>query len=189
MSRVPELERYQLSKRQTAVYDEILASRGSLDGPFRAWLHSPELADRAQKLGEVVRFQTSLPERLSELAILVTARFYDAQIEWSIHEPIARRAGVPQRTIEALRSRREPNFDSPDDEAIYHYVDELLTKRFVADKRFAAVQERIGARGITELTILVGYYSLVAMSLNALEVAVPVGLKPLLPDAPAPSAS
>ena len=103
MSRIPELERYRLSPEQTKVYDAILASRGSLHGPFRVWLHSPELAQRAQQLGEHVRFRTTLPDRIRELAILVTARFWDAQIEWSIHEPEGREAGRPPGSFPSRR--------------------------------------------------------------------------------------
>ena len=180
MSRIPELERHQLSPEQTKVYDAILASRGSLNGPFRVWLHSPELAQRAQQLGEHARFHTTLPPRLRELAILVTARFWDAQIEWSMHEPAAREAGIPRAVIEAINRRRTPEFDRSDEESVYHYTMELLRDHFVNDAVFAAAAEHAGARGMTELTIVIGYYSMVAMSLNAFQVPLPPGLRPLL---------
>jgi 4-carboxymuconolactone decarboxylase len=183
VSRIPELERYQLSPEQTKVYDAILASRGSLNGPFRVWLHSPELAQRAQQLGEQARFRTTLPPRLRELAILVTARFWDAQLEWSIHEPTGREAGIPRAIIEDIKRRRTPEFDKRDDQAIYEYTFGLLRDHFVDDDVFAAATEHVGSRGITELTILIGYYSLVALSLNAFQVAVPPDMKPLLHDA------
>ena len=182
MSRIPELERYQLSPEQTKVYDAILASRGSLHGPFRVWLHSPELAQRAQQLGEHARFKTTLPPRLRELAILVTARFWDAQIEWSVHEPAGREAGIPRAVIEDIKRRRTPEFREPDEESVYEYTFELLRDHFVADDVFSAVAEHLGPRGVTELTILIGYYSLVALSLNAFSIPVPPNLRPLLGD-------
>ena len=182
MSRIPELERYQLSPEQTKVYDAILASRGSLHGPFRVWLHSPALAQRAQELGEQARFRTTLPPRLRELAILVTARFWDAQIEWSLHEPAAREAGIPRAVIEDIKRRRTPEFEHDDEECVYSYSMELLRDHFVNDAVFSAVAEHIGPRGMTELTIVIGYYSLVAMSLNAFEIPVPPDLRPLLSD-------
>lgn len=182
MSRIPELERYQLSPEQTKVYDAILASRGSLHGPFRVWLHSPELAQRAQQLGEQVRFRTTLPPRLRELAILVTARFWDAQIEWSIHEPAGREAGLPRSVIEDIKRRRTPEFDQRDEESIYRYTSALLRDHFVDDDVYAAASEQLGPRGMTELTILIGYYTLVALSLNAFRIPVPRELRPLLSD-------
>lgn len=184
MSRIPELERYQLSPEQTKVYDAILASRGSLHGPFRVWLHSPELAQRAQHLGEQVRFRTVLAPRLRELAILVTARFWNAQLEWSIHEPAGREAGIPRAAIEDIKRRRAPRFDHRDEEAVYRYTIDLLRDHFVGDDVFAKTAEQVGTRGITELTILIGYYSLVAISLNAFQVRMPAGMRALLPDAP-----
>lgn len=170
MSRIPELERYQLSPEQTKVYDAILASRGSLQGPFRVWLHSPELAERAQRLGEHARFRTTLPPRLRELAILVTARFWDAEIEWSIHEPAGREAGIPRAAIEELKRHRTPEFEEPDEESVYNYTLELLRDHFVPDEVFKAASDHLGPRGVTELTILIGYYSLVALSLNAFQI-------------------
>jgi len=182
VSRIPELERYQLSPEQTKVYDAILASRGSLHGPFRVWLHSPELAQRAQQLGEHARFKTTLPPRLRELAILVTARFWDAQIEWSLHEPFGREAGIARTVIEDIKGRRTPELTEPDEESVYNYTFELLRDHFVADGVFAAAAEHLGPRGVTELTILIGYYSLVALSLNAFSIPVPPDLRPLLTD-------
>ena len=182
MSRIPELERYQLSPEQTKVYDAILASRGSLHGPFRVWLHSPELAQRAQQLGEHARFHTTLPPRIRELAILVTARFWDAQIEWSIHEPAGREAGIPRAVIEDIKRRRTPEFERRDEESVYNYTFELLRDHFVEDDVFSATAEHLGSRGVTELTIVIGYYSLVALSLNAFRIPVPPNLRPLLSD-------
>ena len=182
MSRIPELERYQLSPEQTKVYDAILASRGSLHGPFRAWLHSPELAQRAQRLGEQVRFRTTLSPRLKELAILVTARFWDAQIEWSLHEPLARESGIPRSIIDDIKRRRAPAFELRDDEAVYNYTLELLRDHFVEDEVYEAAAEHVGPRGMTELTVLIGYYTMVALSLNAFAIPVPSDLRPLLTD-------
>lgn len=184
MSRIPQLERYQLSPEQTKVYDAILASRGSLHGPFRMWLHSPEVAQRAQRLGEQVRFRTILPPRLRELAILVTARFWDAQLEWSIHEPAGREVGIPRSVIEDVKRRRTPDFEQHDEEAVYRYTLDLLRDHFVDDDIFAQAFEHLGTRGMTELTVLIGYYTLVALSLNAFRVPVPEGMKALMPESP-----
>ncbi len=182
MSRIPELERHQLSPEQTKVYDAVLASRGSLHGPFRVWLHSPKFAERAQKLGELARYQTSFDRRLSELAILVTARFWDSQLEWSIHETPALEAGLSADTIDSIRRRETPSFQLSDESAVYLYTHELLHEHFVSDKVFADTLQHIGQRSITELTILIGYYTLVAFSLNAFQIEPPDDVEPRLPD-------
>lgn len=172
VSRIPELERYQLSPEQTKVYDAILASRGSLAGPFRVWLHSPELAHRAQHLGEHARFHTIISPKLQELAILVTARFWDAELEWSLHEPAAREAGIARSIIDAIERRREPEFESEDEESVYTYTLTLLHDHEVSDDVFAAATTHLGHRGITELTMVIGYYSLVALTLKAFSLEV-----------------
>ena len=185
MTRISETDRSALTPEQAEVYDAIVSSRGAIAGPFQVWLETPELADRAQSLGEEVRFRTSLDRRLSELAILVTARFWNTQFEWTVHEPLARDAGVGRKVIEAIRSRRAPEFDRRDEESVYRYATQLLEKRFVEDSVFAAARDELGTRGVTELTLLLGYYTLVSFSLNAFEVPLPRGMEALLTDAPA----
>ena len=184
MSRIPELKREELNEAQSRVYDAVMASRGNISGPFRIWLHSPEFSDRAQRLGEFARYRTTLGPRLSELAILVTARFWDCQVEWSLHEPFARQGGLDDGVIAAVRDRRAPAFQAEDERAVYGFCTELLAKRFVRDETFNVVVSHVGAQGAVELTGLVGYYSLVAMTLNAFEVPLPGGATPLMADCP-----
>jgi len=184
MSRIPELEQDQLDEDQKKIYETILASRGSIAGPFRIWLHSPDLADRAQSLGEFLRYQTRLEPRLSELAILTLARFWDCQVEWSIHEGFARESGLEQKIIDALRASKAPAFDRRDEEAVYNFATELLRDRFVRESTFEFALAHLEKRGLVELTALLGYYAMVAMTLNAFQVSLPAGTSPLLPDAP-----
>ena len=94
MSRLPEFDEARFDARQKTIYDEIIAARGHLGGPFKIWLYSPELADRNQRLGAFLRYHTSLETRLSELAILVVGRHFDCQVEWTLHEGFAREAGL-----------------------------------------------------------------------------------------------
>ena len=184
MGRVPELKKEELNEEQLRVYNAVLASRGSMTGPFRSWLHSPELADRAQRLGAFVRYQTVLDPRLSELAILVTARFWDCQVEWSTHEGVALESGLGKDVIDAVRTREAPEFRNPDEKAVYDFATQLLRERFVEDRTFNAVLEQVGTQGVIELTALFGYYTLVAMTLNVFQVEAPPDLEPLLPDCP-----
>lgn len=184
MARPSQLKRDELNEEQARIYDAILETRGSIAGPFGIWLHSPELADRAQSLGEFVRYRTCLEPRLSELAILVTARFWDCQVEWSLHEPFAVESGLSEEVIEAVRHGRDPRFAREDERAVFDYVSELLRKHVVPEGAFNAAREALGKTGVVELTGIVGYYSLVAQTLNAFQVPVPKGCAPTLVDCP-----
>ena len=184
MSRLPELQEEELTQPQREIYRRIVASRGSITGPFRIWLHSPELADRAQSLGEFVRYRTALEPRLSELAILVVARAWDCQVEWSIHEGFARESGLAQDAIDAVRSGNRPDSGNGDELAVYDFVQELLRDRFVSEATFGRAVGLLGEKGVVELTGLIGYYAMVAMTLNAFQVCLPEGHDPLLTDCP-----
>ncbi|GIT24472.1 MAG: hypothetical protein CM1200mP41_05160 [Gammaproteobacteria bacterium] len=132
MPRIPELNPAEMDTAQKAVYDSILAGpRGSARGPFHAWLHSPELADRAQHLGAFCRYSTSLPPALSELAILVVARHWRSQFEWYAHAPMAFEAGISAAVIEAIRCHQEPDLVEPDQRVVYAFVGQLLRDRTV----------------------------------------------------------
>ena len=176
MSRLSPLEPERMAPEQRAVYDRIVASRGSPAGPFIAWLTSPELADRAQALGEFARYLTVLGPRLSELAILCVARHSDCPVEWAIHEPFAREAGVPDSVIEALRRRQEPALDDAVDRAAYAFTMELLQRRDVGDATWRRARSVLDERALVELTGLVGYYVLVAMTLNTFRTPLPEGM-------------
>ena len=184
MRRLKPLQPTDLNDEQLRIHDDIVASRGNIDGPFLIWLHSPDLADRAQKLGEYVRYRSSLAARLSELAILVTARFWDCQLEWTLHEPFAVEAGLSETIIDAIRHSQYPEFDRQDERGVYDYTSELLYNRFVQDRTFNAARDELGATGVVDLTGLIGYYSSVAMTINTCQLAIPEGREPTLVDCP-----
>ncbi len=176
MARLQPLSPEEMTEAQRRVVDDILAGpRGGLRGPFLAWLRSPELADRGQKLGEFVRYNTSLEPRLSELAILVTARHWSAQYEWYAHAPIAREAGLPDAVIEAVRTGAQPQFEDQDEAMIYEFCSEYYANHRVDDARYHAIVNRFGEIGAVELVGIMGYYGLVAMTLNVFEMALPEG--------------
>lgn len=173
-----------MTPEQKSVFEEIVSGpRGTLVGPLRAALHNPALADRWQKLGRVLRFETSIPKALNELAILVTARRWNSDLEWAIHAGDARRAGLQEGYIEALRDSIAPDFgaDEPARE-IYAYARELLVNGTVAASTHAAVTTRWNEVGVVELTATIGYYSMVAMTLNAHGVPLPEGVTEPLPE-------
>jgi 4-carboxymuconolactone decarboxylase len=171
--RLSEFDRSAATAEQLAVLDEILSGpRGSLEGPFLAWIRSPELATHAQRLGAFCRYRTGLPTRLSELAILVTAAHWRAQAEWQIHHPIALDAGLPADVADALLAGRRPAFDDPDDELIYAFATELYETRRVGAATYEQAIARFGDETVTNLVALLGYYALVAMTLNVFEMRV-----------------
>lgn len=172
MSRLPRVTAP--TAEQQAMLDSLSAGPRQLAdpqvGPFGAWLHSPTLGDKAQALGAVLRYGTSLEPRLSELAILVTARHWMAQFEWTAHAPIALRQGVTQAVIDALRVGAVPVFEKADEASLYAFADNLLRHRRVSQPVYDAAREQFGDAGVVELVGIVGYYSLVALTLNAFDV-------------------
>jgi 4-carboxymuconolactone decarboxylase len=163
---------------QRALRDAIASGpRGkfSAAGPFGAWLHAPDFGLLAQKLGVHCRYRTSLPPRLSEFAILVTARLWRAQYEWSAHAAIAESAGVTPRAIRDLRVGRTPRTAPKDERAVYQFVQELYRTRRVSSKTYARVSALLGEAAVVELVGILGYYALVAMTLNVFRVPPPPG--------------
>ena len=183
MPRIPELRTDQMNSQQLRVHDEILAGpRGSLQGPFHAWLYSPGLADPAQKLGEFCRFSSALPKRLSELAILVIARYWCAQFEWYAHAPMAISAGISEAVVEAIRTNEKPILDSEDERLVYEFVNELLETRAVSQSTFDQAEAMLDRLAVVDLVGIVGYYCLVSVTLNLFDMPLPdTEQNPLLP--------
>jgi 4-carboxymuconolactone decarboxylase len=181
-TRTPFLKPEEMDAEQRRVYDDIVRTRGTwLNGPYAPLLHSPELADKAQMLGELVRYRTSLDPRLSELAIIVTARHWDCQFEWLQHARIARKQGISDVAINAIANGQRPVLADEMEEAIYDYSSQLLATHLVADETYDKAKALVGVKGVVELTSVIGYYTLIALTLNAHEVPLPAGESPLLP--------
>lgn len=183
MSRIPILTFEALDADQRRVYDAIKAGRrGAVLDLFMTLLHSPTLADHMQKLGVFLRYETSLPPRLSELAILTTAREWSCQYEWHFHVVEAEKGGLSPAVIEAIRLGRRPEFENADETAVYAYARELLRNRRVSDETYQLALDTLGTVGIVELTALIGYYNMIAMTLNEHRVPLPTGATPALPE-------
>jgi len=179
--RIPLPEPAEMNDAQRAVFDKVVSGpRGMLIGPLRAAMHNPVLADRWQAFGQVLRFETCLPPMLSELAILVAARHWNSELEWTIHAGEARRAGLDAALMEALRQGETPHFPTADVREVYEFSRELLENGQISDDAYAAVRQRWGVLGVVELTALVGYYSMVAMTLNAHGISLPDHIAPEL---------
>jgi 4-carboxymuconolactone decarboxylase len=175
----------EMTAEQRDVHDEIVSGvRGRLIGPLRAVIHSPDLARRWSRLGEYLRFSTILPKRLNELAIIVTGRRWNSQLEFHIHSEAAKAAGLPAAAIEAIRLAQPPVFDDEADAEVYEYARQIQQTGTVETPVHAGVKARWGERGVVELTGVIGYYTMVSMTLNAHEIPLPDGAKP--PLAPPP---
>ena len=170
-----------LDAAQRKVYDDIVAGpRGEVVGPLGVWLRRPELADRAQRLGAYARYGTSLPPVLSELAILVVARTWGSEFEWLVHKPIALAAGVPANAVEAIRTGRTPLLEDSAQSAVYAFCAALLGEHQVDDALYADAVLALGETGVVDLVGILGYYSLISMTINAFRVPPPAGAEPEL---------
>ena len=174
---LPSLET--MTPEQRKVYDKIVTGkRGRIQGPLRAALHNPDLAERWSALGELLRYGTTLTPRQSELAILVTGRLCRSPFEWYAHRPEAEKAGLPTPLIDAILEGASPPAMTEEDDAIYQYAMELNRFKSVSAKTYQRSLDLFGERAVVELTALVGYYTMVAMTLNSHEIPFPEGVIP-----------
>jgi len=176
--RLPAIPEDQLTPEQRALMSAIASGpRGTfkMSGPFFCYLHAPAFGELAQKLGAYCRFGTSIAPRLTEFAILTTAQFWKAQYEWAAHEPQALKAGVKPATIQALRAGREPTSAPKDERALYAFIKEVYATRRASDRAYNAARAVVGDAGMVELIGLLGYYAMVAMTLNVFRMPVAEG--------------
>lgn len=179
--RLPSLDPAALTPEQKAVHDAIASGpRGRVQGPLAVWLHSPQLADCAQRLGAFCRYGTSLEPRLSELAILVTGRAWTAQFEWAVHKPIALKAGLSEAVVEAVRSRSTPPFEREDERVVHDFAMALHLDRKVPQALYDEAVRTLGATAVVELVGILGYYTLISMTINAFNVPLEAGQAPEL---------
>jgi 4-carboxymuconolactone decarboxylase len=178
MSRLPDLDPAKFSLEQKKVHEAVLAGpRGRVVGPIKVWLANAGLAEHAQALGAYCRFNSSLPPRLSELAICTTGAFWKANYEWFAHAPLAIKAGIDAAAIEAIRTGATPKFTKADEQAIYDFAHELLATRRVSPATFERAKKELGETSVIDLVGIIGYYGLVSVTLNAFELPLPEGEK------------
>ena len=166
----------EMNADQKQTYDEAIAGkRGSAPPPMMAWLNSPEMARHATRLGETIRFNTMFPPKLSEIAILVTARHWTAHYEWFAHKRLALKAGMDPRIIDAIRDRRTPQFDDPKAQMIYEVAKSLHEGHGLSRSLYDDAVKLLTERGLVDVIGLCGYYTLVSMTLNTFEFELPEG--------------
>ena len=171
----------EMTPPQRAMIEHLLAGeRATTSGPFNVLLRSPELGDIAQQLGARIRFHSSLPRHLNEMAILLVARNQTAQYEWYAHKRLALQAGLKPEIVDAIAAGRRPAGMQPDEQALHTFETELLERHEVSDATFKAAIDAFGERGIVDLIGLMGYYHLVSMALNVDRYPLPDGAKPEL---------
>jgi 4-carboxymuconolactone decarboxylase len=179
--RLPPLPEGSLSPAQKRAAAELAAGpRGAVFGPFVPLLRSPDLLSPLQKTGEYLRYNSALPPRLSEFAILIVARRWRQQYEWHVHQPIAERAGVPAAHIRAVAEGRRPEDMATDAAVVHDFLQELQDHHQVSDATYGRALELFGERGVVDLCGLCGYYSLLAMILNVARTPLPGGVEPPL---------
>jgi 4-carboxymuconolactone decarboxylase len=179
MGRLPDMDEAKLSSEQLQIYDQIMAARGHVRGPFGVWLRNAELCENALKLQEMFASRVKLERRLVQLMILVAARLATAQYAWFIHEPHALKAGISPGIVEAIRERRTPEFSREDERLVYDITMELNATRSLSETNYQRGIAMLGEQAMVELVSAIGFYVMVAMTLNAFAVSVPAGKQPL----------
>jgi 4-carboxymuconolactone decarboxylase len=171
----------ELTPEQRALVEHLLSGeRGTLNGPFNVLLRSPEMGDLAQKLGAYIRFRTTVPTKLNEFAILITARALNVQYEWAAHHKNALQAGLSPAIIAAVAAGKRPTSMQPDEEIVYNFTSELVNTRQVSDSAFRAAVDKFGERTVVDLIGTIGYYHFVSMLLNVDRYPMPQGTQPEL---------
>lgn len=183
MARIGLPEKNQLTPEQLEVCAEVTAGpRGKVPAPMIAWLRNPELARRIGKLGELLRYDTTLGPRLCELAILVCARHYTTHVQWKAHKVYALEAGLDSEAVTAIAERRTPQLSDTKAQAVYDTSIALLQTGRVPDALYSRTVRELGERGVAELAALLGYYCIASFTLNAFELGLPQGAAPELSD-------
>ena len=179
MGRVAKLKPEELTPEQKELYDAIAGARGVVGGPFGIWLRQPAIADVANNFGNAVRLHGKLDKRLFELMTIVVARHWGAQYEWFVHVDAGRKAGLTDEAIEALRTNGTPKFSRDDERLVYDVVTELSRTKRLSDASYQRALDFFGLDLLVELITATGFYTLVAMMLNAFDVDTPDGSRPL----------
>jgi 4-carboxymuconolactone decarboxylase len=185
-SRLPYLRYDDLDPGRRAVWDAVVGSRGGdlvnadggLIGPFNAFVHAPGAGERLTALGHVLRFETSIERRLSEVAIITVGARWKAEFEWWAHARMARRHGVPDAVVDAIGRGEDPPFAAEDERTVYQVARELTGTGQVGSATHAAARALLGDAGLVELVSMCGYYTLVSFLLNAFTVPLPPGAEP-----------
>jgi 4-carboxymuconolactone decarboxylase len=180
--RMPPIPADKLTEAQKKAIEEFKAARSAdISGPFVPLLRSPEVMTRARAMGDYLRFRSSLPPRLSEFVILLTARRWTQQYEWNAHAPLAVKGGLKETIVKAVAEGRRPDGMAEDETIVFSLFDEIQKNQSVSDATYAKAVKAIGEQGIIDVMGITGYYTLLAMVMNTARTPLPDGAKPQLP--------
>lgn len=172
--RLPKIAPEKYTDEQKKAADEFLEARKTpVFGPFEPLMHSPRMMSQARAMGDYLRYNSAIGNTLSELAILITAREWTQDYEWYVHAPIALKAGIKPDIVNAISEGRRPASMSEDEEIVYEFTTELYRNKRVSDRTFERAEKRFGKKGVVDLLGLDGYYTLLAMQLNAAKYDIP----------------
>ena len=179
--RMPPIPVDKLTNAQKQAIDEFKAARSvDISGPFVPMLRSPEVMSRARALGDYLRFKSSLPPRLSEFVILLTARRWTQQYEWHAHQPLALQGGLRAEIVTAIADGRRPAAMAEDEDAVYTLWEEVQRTQGVSDATYARAVGKVGEQGVIDVLGITGYYTMLAMVMNTTRTPLPDGVKPAL---------
>lgn len=192
MTRLPFISNENLTSEQREVWDNILNGKrgdaarfinaqGGLVGPFNAALHAAKTGRKVVALGEALRFDTDIDNRLLELAVCMVGAHWRSNFEWYAHSRLAVQAGVDAGVVASIERGERPSFDHADEQAVYEFTRSLLSDGRVTGEVYASAQSHVGDQGMAELTQLIGYYCLISFTLNTFEVELPPGETPVWP--------
>jgi 4-carboxymuconolactone decarboxylase len=193
VNRLPPLRRDDLDPARRELWDSIAGTRdagmtdadGGLSGPFNAFLHAPGVGQHLTGLGLTLRYDTSIDRRLTEVAIITVGARWRAEFEWWAHAKMARRHGVADPVIEAIRRGEDPPFEAEDERAVHEIAHQLATTGQISQDAYDSAHRLLGDTGMVELVTLCGYYTLISYLLNGFDVPLPPGETPAWDGSPA----
>lgn len=171
MSRLPTLKYEDMDREQKGLHDEILSGpRTHIAGPMHIWFLNPDYGSLIQKVGAYCRYETSLEPRLSELAIIIVARHWNANVEWFSHTEFALKSGISKEIIDAIEMNKLPNFKEDDELLVYNITKSILDTKGLTDELFKLAEDKMGKKFLLDLTAIIGYYCNIAIQLNVFEI-------------------
>ncbi len=173
MNRLVELPPDQQTPEQKKVFEQLVAGRGRILGPYKIWIHSPVVASGMEHIGTFLNKRSSLSVREVEIGILVIAQHWDSDYVRQAHIKAGKAAGLSQETIDALLAGRDPKLSDPHERAAHRFMVALVNKEKLSDAEFGAIEQAIGRQGIADVLVLLGYYTSVSLGMKVHEVPVP----------------
>jgi 4-carboxymuconolactone decarboxylase len=173
MNRLVELPPEQQTPEQKQVFDQLVAGRGRILGPYKIWIHSPTVASGMEHIGTYLNKRGSLSEREVEMGILVIAQHWDANYVRQAHIKLGKQVGLSQEIIDAILAGRDPKLSDPHERAVHRFATALVAGAKLSDAEFAEIEKAIGRPGVAEVLVLLGYYTSVAMAMKVHEVPIP----------------